>query len=196
MHARRRVPHSPRQCRAIELTQPTFAWLIAAPPSNRARTHSTCPFWLAIHSGVAPVVCDSAQQTQSTQCCHACPHHLCVTRAAADDHGAPHPFVCDMGLTTSCPSPQPRRVPAHTTSCTCMPVVGTHTALGSAVPSSLTQPTEAWLIATPPSNSARTHSTCPFSLAMCSGVQPVVCHTTQHQNRTHHVVMPAIIIST
>jgi hypothetical protein len=52
--------HSPPRCRAIDLVQPTAAWLIAAPPSNSVRTHSTCPRALAMNSGVAPSVCHAA----------------------------------------------------------------------------------------------------------------------------------------
>jgi hypothetical protein len=164
------------------LPQPTFAWLIAAPLPNSARTHSTWPFWLAIHSAVVPVVCNSAQYTQSAQ--HAVTpaitisiRHVCHSRGA---RCSPSPQV-RHGLDHFLNSVEAQRILPHTPrQCNAI---------------EFTQPTEAWLIATPSPNSARTHSTCPFSLAMCSGVQPVVCHTTEHENRTHHAVMPAITIS-
>jgi hypothetical protein len=56
----------------------------------------------------------------------------------------------------------------------------------------LAQPTVAWLIAAPMSRSTRTHSTCPLSLAISSGVQPFVCHATRHSHRNHHALMPRL----
>jgi hypothetical protein len=75
----------PPQYSAIQNVQPTIAWLIAAPRSNSSRTHSTCPSWLAMNSGVQPSVCNT------TPCAKYSLYH---TSAVADDQGAaPSPHV-------------------------------------------------------------------------------------------------------
>jgi hypothetical protein len=109
MHARRlqQIPkQTAPQGQVVDHTQRTGAWLIAAPPPNNARTHSACPFWLAINSGVAPALCLTTRHTaqHSTHRRLAWPHPLWYICAAAEDHAAPHPRKYDMGaasLTTS-----------------------------------------------------------------------------------------------
>ena len=83
-----------------ELAQPTVAWLTAAPPSNSACTHSTCPLSLATYNGVAPVLWHTAQH--STHNAHLATLPGLTTSATRvlqpqEDHDAPHPLKNDMG---------------------------------------------------------------------------------------------------
>jgi hypothetical protein len=70
MHACMQAPREPRthrppRSRAIHHVLPTIAWLIAAPPSNSARTHSTNPFSLAMYRGVASSVCNATRNEEA-----------------------------------------------------------------------------------------------------------------------------------
>jgi hypothetical protein len=162
------------QCWTIQLSQPTVAWLIAAPPPNNALMHSTWPSWLAMYSGVAPSICNTTRHTMRTPRLHAQPHHLCYTFtcATADDRYDFHPLQKATGKLRKhvCRLPQ---IPAHT---------ATEESIKTAW--TLLQPTIAWLITAPPPINARTHSTRPSWLAMYSGVAPSVC-TPHGANTTH-----------
>jgi hypothetical protein len=170
------LPHipahtQPPQYSVIQVVQPTIAWLTAAPRSSSVRTHSTCPSKMAMCSGVAPIVCNT------TPCAQYSLYHM-----AADDQGsAPSPYA---------PHRHHHHSPTHSTGfhpsaqhelhshAQCPPHIPAHTRppLYSAV--QVGYLTVAWLIAQPRSNSVRTHSTCPFSLAMYSGVLVSICNTT------------------
>ncbi len=201
MHARRlpetHTHRTPRR-RAIELVLPTAAWLIAAPPSKSARTHTKCPLWLAIISGVAPIVCHATALTPKPSRPQAWPHHRIDTYAAAHSRDAPHDLKYGIGSITSRPSPRTHTIPAHDTNqlrthaCTQAPMKPrAHSPLQCRA-IELVLLTSAWLINAPPSNSARTHSTCPFWLAMYSGLDPIICHATRHSQRNRHALMPGL----
>jgi hypothetical protein len=153
--------------------QPTVAWSIAAPRSNSARTHSTCPLWLAMYSGVAPLACNT------TPCAQYSLYHM---TAAADHHGAvpsphvhhrQHPYSPKPSTAIRPSAPHKLHMYAR-----CLPHIPAHTQPPQYSAIQVEQPTVARLIAAPRSNSARTHSTCPFLLAIYSGVAPLVCNTT------------------
>jgi hypothetical protein len=151
--------HGTPRCRAIEPAQLTSAWLIAAPPSNRARTHSTCPCLLAFFNGVKPFVCNTTRRPHQTSRCHAKPHHRIHTSAAAHYRDAPHYMKYGLGSVNPCPSPQARTITAHPTSCKHMhardlPRILAHTAPHDVVPWSLYNPPT-------PGRSTRPRSTAP-----------------------------------
>jgi hypothetical protein len=132
----------PPPCRAIELVLPTIAWLIAAPPSNSARTHSTCPFWLAMYSGVNPSVCHATRRS------HRKHHNLMLGLVTALTHVLqPITAILPMTCCTACaPSPlantlqrepRPRTQPA---TCTKAPTHPNTHSPRHVVPSSLCYP--------------------------------------------------------
>jgi hypothetical protein len=78
----------------IKVTKPTLAWLTAAPLSDNTRTHSTCPFWLAIYSGEALSVCNTTRHTNEIT--QTLPSRLALTASV-----------------TRMPSPSPKTAPCY-----------------------------------------------------------------------------------